>query len=282
MIYDATRASLLHPDLQPTLFSDGTTWPIDAMCAECSRLAYIRFEDDDRKKQELSEALARAALGSTRFFSGAAGTQAFASTDAPGSTAFIAFRGTQPDDPSDLGVDAEFMLVDWRGHGKVHLGFRNALEGVWEEIESWLAQVTAKEVWITGHSLGAALATLASELQPTARLVNFGSPRVGDRSFVSAFNGRHVTRYVDCCDLVTELPPQAIGYAHVQGLKYIDRNGVVSAAPSDLTIQEDRAAARLAYLTTKSWRTGNLAVRDLSDHSPINYVSAVLGVRTDS
>ena len=128
MRYDATRASLLHPEEQATLFCPGQDWPIEAVCAECSRLAYVRFEADERGKATLTEAIARAGLTDPQFFSDPrTGTQAFAAIGAGGSAAFIVFRGTQPDDPSDIGTDAQAVLVDWHAQGKVHLGFRDAL-----------------------------------------------------------------------------------------------------------------------------------------------------------
>jgi hypothetical protein len=136
MRYDATRASLLHPEEQATVFCPGQDWPIEAVCAECSRLAYVRFEADEREKATLTEAIARAGLSDPQFFSDPrTGTQAFAAIGAGGSAAFIVFRGTQPDDLSDIGTDAQAVLVDWQAQGKVHLGFRDALASVWDPIE---------------------------------------------------------------------------------------------------------------------------------------------------
>ena len=280
MRYDPTRTALLHPEEQATLFCPGQDWPIEAVCAECSRLAYVRFETDQRQKTTLTEALARAGLSDPTFFSDArTGTQAFAAIGADGSEAFVVFRGTQPDDPADLGTDAQAVLVDWPGQGKVHLGFRDALNGVWDPVKSWIG-ATGLQTLFTGHSLGAALATLASALVPQSRLVNFGSPRVGNDAFASQFDGRSVQRYVGCCDLVTRLPPELLGYTHVPGLIYIDRHGKLSPQPSEMRIGEDIRVARLEYFASESWRPGNLAMRDFADHSPINYVSGVLEDRT--
>jgi triacylglycerol lipase len=280
MRYDATRTALLHPEESATLFRPGQDWSIEAVCAECSRLAYVRFETDDREKTMLTQAIARAGLADPTFFSDArTGTQAFAAIGAEGSAAFIVFRGTQPDDPSDIGTDAKAVLVDWQAQGKVHLGFREALNSVWEPIESWLP-ATGLQTWVTGHSLGAALATLAAALVPQSRLVNFGSPRVGNDAFASQFDGRSVKRYVGCCDLVTRLPPAFLGYAHVPGMIYIDRHGKLRPQATEMLIAEDIGIARLEYLAGESWRPGNLAARDFADHSPINYVSGVLEDRT--
>jgi triacylglycerol lipase len=281
MRYDATRAALLHPEGQATLFSAGQNWSIEGVCAECSRLAYVRFETDDRNKAALTEAIASAGLDDPAFFSDpGTGTQAYTAIDTRGSRAFVVFRGTQPDDPSDIGTDAQAVLVDWQAQGKVHLGFRDALDSVWSLIAAWLQARTGLEAWITGHSLGAALATLAAALLPGSRLVNFGSPRVGNDVFASQFDGRFVKRYVDCCDLVTRLPPAFLGYVHVPGMTYIDRNGKVQPQATEALIEGDTAIARREYLINEAWRFGNTGVRDLADHSPVNYVSGVLEDRT--
>lgn len=281
MQYDATRAALLHPEDQATLFSPGQDWPVEAVCAECSRLAYVRFEQGEGKKATLTQALACAGLRDPAFFSDpATGTQAFAAIDTRGGRAFIVFRGTQPDDPSDIGTDVQTVLVDWQAQGNVHLGFRDALNAIWSPVQSWLQATTGLQTWVTGHSLGAALATLAAALLPEARLVNFGSPRVGNGAFAAQFAGRSVRRYVDCCDVVTRLPPEFLGYAHIQGMIYIDRFGKVQPLATQALIDADVATARAEYLVNQSWHFGNVGVRDFADHAPINYVSAVLSDRT--
>lgn len=35
----------------------------------------------------------------------------------------------------------------------------------------------------------------------------------------------------------------------------------------------------LDYLRRHAWRPGNLLLRSLADHAPVNYISAVLGLR---
>jgi hypothetical protein len=56
--YDATRVALLHPEAQATLLSPRQQWSIDALCAECSRLAYVRFETDVGKKAAFTRVVA--------------------------------------------------------------------------------------------------------------------------------------------------------------------------------------------------------------------------------
>ena len=129
-------------------------------------------------------------------------------------------------------------------------------------------------VLFTGHSSGAALATLAAALHPPTRLLTFGSPRVGDALFATEAGPRiAASRYVDCCDVVCRLPPKP--YHHLGRLHYIDRWGDLHEEPEPSFVHRDHARARLEYLRDLAWRSGNAAARDLADHAPINYVAAL-------
>ena len=137
------------------------------------------------------------------------------------------------------------------------------------------------ELVFTGHSLGAAVATLATSLWPRASLFTFGSPRVGDADFAATLGSCHVERFVDCCDLVCRVPPEALGYAHVGARRYIDRHGQLRTEASEDEIRRDRRTATWEYLLRYApafWR--NVLTRRLSDHSPINYVAAVSSPET--
>lgn len=82
---------------------------------------------------------------------------------------------------------------------------------------------TNKSVHITGHSLGAALATLlAYDVAKTCNGVNpilytFASPRVGNKVFAGDFDQNVGTswRIVNLNDIVPHLPPELVGYMHV-------------------------------------------------------------------
>ena len=47
----------------------------------------------------------------------------------------------------------------------------------------------------------------------------------------------------------------------------------------DAAMDADRRQAEIEYLTKYACRRGTAAMRDLADHTPINYVSGVAGVR---
>ena len=128
----------------------------------------------------------------------------------------------------------------------------------------------------TGHSLGAALATLLAGIKTPDALYTFGSPLVGDADFVATLSGVKNFRYVDCCDIVTRIPPKGLGYQHLGQPYYIAQDGSISFNPDDKLIRNDRLEAFLEYpLKYHSWKKDNVGVRELADHTPVNYVSAV-------
>jgi hypothetical protein len=145
----------------------------------------------------------------------AQGLQAFVTGDEE--RVIVAFRGSQ--EIVDWVTNFNFALVDAPADlpGRAHRGFSRALDAAWPELES--AVVTAggrdKPIWVTGQSLGGALAILAAvrlqrEGYALAPVYAFANPRVGDAPFTvaahEALQGR-VHRYVNDRDLVPRLPP---------------------------------------------------------------------------
>ncbi len=286
MHYDSTRDGLYRPYTRPPLDAGLFAGKRDALCAELSRLAYFAFPP---RTSALPQALADHGLGEIACFEDVSThTQAIAGMDGS-RTAFIAFRGTQSgiENIVDLIIDLKAWHLNWDGPGKIHTGFGEAYCGkpgsgevpVRKQVRDWIAAAGPARLVLTGHSLGAALATLCAIDHPAAELVTIGSPRVGNADFVAAFAGRNARRYVDCCDAVTLVPPP-VGYRHVGDAIYIDRNGRVhDPAPGNLQIGADRAKARLDYVPLAMAGWNNVNLRDLADHAPVNYVSAMLGIR---
>jgi triacylglycerol lipase len=183
-------------------------------------------------------------LGKFRFINGKrTGTQAFVAGNRK--LIIVAFRGTEPKKIKDWFTDAKVRQVDG-----VHRGFKGALEDVWDEVEDIIQvfkgrrlsfadvarrtrPLAAPSVWITGHSLGAALANLAvarmiEEDSPVAGLYTFGQPRTGSRRWARDFDQDfkdRAFRFVNNNDVVTRVPPRELGYRHVGTLRYFDVNG---------------------------------------------------------
>ena len=144
----------------------------------------------------------------------------------------VAFRGTEPDQWQDIVTDAGLALVPW-STGFVHCGFSLAVKDIWPALTDALARLApGREVWFTGHSLGAALATLAADKYPETRgVVTFGSPRIGDGAFAASITSRfagRMQRFVNHNDIVTHVPPPIFGYKHVDLARYIAADGTIS------------------------------------------------------
>jgi hypothetical protein len=149
----------------------------------------------------------------------------------------VAFRGTESDQWSDIFDDVKFRQVGWDGGARqVHRGFKEALERIWPALAPMIDRLgQTRRVWFGGHSLGAAIATLAADRYPhTAGLCTIGSPRVGDLAFAAAFNARfagRARRYVNDSDVVTHVPPPiffAFRFKHVGERRQIAGNGAIS------------------------------------------------------
>ena len=113
----------------------------------------------------------------------------------------------------------------WWGWGvKVHRGFYTALDIAYKDIKELCQKHlknSTKKLWITGHSLGGSLATLAAfRLAEDGIKVqgaySFASPRLGNKTFVRKFQQRFpkFQRWVFYKDLVTKLPFKWMKYAH--------------------------------------------------------------------
>ena len=157
-------------------------------------------------------------------------TQAFVVTLNQG--VIVAFRGTQQweDVMTDLWAST---TIRHRSSPlrRVHEGFCAAYEAVSDQILDEIKKRKPARVYVTGHSLGGALATLAAldiaqmETAPKVKppevtMYNFGGPRVGDWGFAEYYNGivDHSHRVVAGRDAVPHLPTAGwwpLGYRHV-------------------------------------------------------------------
>ena len=131
----------------------------------------------------------------------------------------VAFRGTQSEIDWLANADAYQTRYSFApGSGKIHRGFLDIYKSCREQIITTLLSLPASSnIYITGHSLGAALAVI-NALDIAANtcfkpvMYNFACPRIGNPIFAFKYN-RLVTnsiRIVNEHDLVPKLPPVII------------------------------------------------------------------------
>lgn len=161
----------------------------------------------------------------------------------------IALRGTEgvPEWISDL----DFFLKkigtkSGKYEASVHSGFWNTFAKpgskslqcqIQNQVKTLLTENKNRDIYITGHSLGAAVTALITVdigiLFPNNNLItyNFASPRVGDDAFANIIDtfgkgsARQVVywRVVNTSDLVPELPPSILGkyeFEHTNSFPY--------------------------------------------------------------
>ena len=187
--------------------------------------------------------------------------------------AVLVLRGTN--DPRDWLTDFKAIPHRWAGDGLVHKGFADALDSIWAKVSASLDQNVPPDcpLFITGHSLGAALATLAASLRRPGALYTYGSPRVGDDDFGAALAGVKNFRVVNNRDVVTTVPPP-LPFHHVGELHYITHEGGMLVHPDDDTVAHDRLKRdrlSLSFFDLRKLFTD--APEPFADHAPVNYVA---------
>lgn len=119
---------------------------------------------------------------------------------------------------NDVLADLKLVKTSFDNHSMVavHHGFFTELNKLWPEILPALQYCRQRRlpVWVTGHSLGAAMATLAGMRYVFESVVTFGEPRVGS-NIAHAFQAKQHLRYINGDDPVPRLPPERpLGYQH--------------------------------------------------------------------
>lgn len=206
-------------------------------------------------------------------------TQAFLFRD--GNNVILVFRGSQQlaDWKTNLKIRLkEFtILADQEAvppKGRVHRGFCDA----WQSVEKMVVYYLKKwwtpdtKLWITGHSLGgalAAMATISLECQGfrVSGLYTFGQPRIADWQMVNYMNGKmrdRMVRYANNNDVVPLIPPQIIPwvptrvYGHMGNFRYFTFMGYLRRQ----SWFGQRFPDRLFGFIAAIWKSGPDAIDD--------------------
>ncbi len=211
----------------------------------------------------------------------------------------VAFRGSQSPATFDglkdwLLTNAYDLLIlpegqigtDFAAAGvgaRFHSGFMQALADIWEPLLAAVdgaMQQKERPLWVTGHSLGGALALLASwrfqrQFLTVHRVYTFGSPMIGNAEAASAFErefaGR-IFRYADEPDPVPLLPTFSLlanSYTHCPTL--VSFGTTTESATQVLQTLSKQIADGLwnATLVDELW---NLCLQRFDAHSLTNYL----------
>ena len=140
---------------------------------------------------------------------------------------FIVFRGSNEVEDWMSNFQSAFYGTEW---GRFHMGFAQQVHNIQGAIREAVNSGTraSKELYVTGHSRGAAMATiltthLRNEGIPVYGLYTFGSPRVMDRASAHLFDNDladFTYRVVNYGDPITRLPTRVRGYSHV-GMPFV-------------------------------------------------------------
>ncbi|KAJ7324045.1 alpha/beta-hydrolase [Mycena albidolilacea] len=167
----------------------------------------------------------------------------FIAHDAADQSLVVAHEGTHTENILSLLNDAEFALVNvdtarfpqaaGKSNIKVHSGmqstFQRTADGLLAGVQAGLQNFGVKKVVVTGHSLGAALATMTgamikSAVDPSVEVVvtTFGLPRSGNEAWADFLDSNvGVTFVTNQNDPVPTVPPLLFGYTHSAGEVHI-------------------------------------------------------------
>ncbi len=156
---------------------------------------------------------------------------------------FLILRGTMTSSELLRNLKIRMAPYPYLDDCRVHEGFLQTYNVFRTKIIDGLGALDArKSLFVAGHSLGAALATLAvpdlavSTAFTSPVVYTFASPRVGDKSFAESYDrqfGTRSFRIANTADLVVSIPPP------VPFLGFIGGYFTHVETPVDFTIQEE-------------------------------------------
>jgi triacylglycerol lipase len=233
--------------------------------AKLSQVAYYNFDEAKKQAKKLG-------FTTTEFYDkdGAQAYRFMNKTDL-----VIACRGTQPTEFNDIKADLKALPVLAETMSRVHRGFKAEVDELWPMVEEDVLRKTnlSKTLWFTGHSLGAAMATIMAsrckhniELNDPIELYTYGSPRVGWKGYCDSLCVEH-HRWRNNNDIVTTVPPSFMGYKHHGTKHYINAYGNVRNLNS---WQRFKDKLRGLWMGIKAGK-----VDSFSDHSIDEYVKHI-------
>ena len=288
-----THAALFAPNTDYPYFKS-TSFPsspskdafdlqVAGFLAEACLLVYVTDPDF------IGATLDQAGFSETRFFENH-GTYAFLAISK--NDLILVFRGSETADKTDYTTDAKIIQMPYREFGSAHSGFVEAIGWVSESIDMEIKQLLEqrpRSLWIAGHSLGGALATLYGVHQSdhTTAAYTIGAPRVGGISLARNAGDRiRLYRLVNDNDIIPRLPTPPF-YQHFGAIHFITSEGELIEDPPFTRKWESRAnghASLIEELYNRHWKRWDFTAIPLDyvvDHSPRLYAEALAAIQAD-
>ena len=198
----------------------------------------------------------------------------------------VAFRGT--DELGDWWDNLKIGKTDKElDMGEFHQGFWDATHDIWSEIDADIKAARIKRprpLFITGHSLGGAMATIATAIlvaedRPFTSTYTFGQPRAVARDTGRILNTECKDRFFRFCnnlDVVTRVPARLGGFTHVGQVVYIDDELVMHKNIGRWQQFVDSMSDVVDDLREKGIGGGISSLKEMfQDHSMNHYIEAV-------
>ena len=188
----------------------------------------------------------------------------------------MVFRGT--DEPADW-IDNLNAFPELALFGAFHRGFLHSVQDLWNPLFARYSELNRQKpraLFITGHSLGGAMATVASSIliqedESFTSTYTFGQPRAITRETGRVYNVEakgKTFRFQNNNDIVTRAPARIMGYTHVGTFLYITQQKQIQQDPGLWLQFLDGASGAMDSLK----ESGLDAV---ADHGMIHYLEAV-------
>ena len=190
--------------------ADDVAWPFTRLMVDCSAIAY------DSEPVGLDKLRSRGLTGHLLMGRGVDAFPMAVYAIRAGSDAILAFRGTQ----SGGSILQDLKVIQRRTpEGRLHAGFADGYADIHSHVVSRLRRFSAKRVWLTGHSLGGALAVVgANRLEEAgfgvAGVVTFGQPMVAMPDLARVLGRRFRGRYVAFVNGSDPVPRAVLPYVH--------------------------------------------------------------------
>jgi len=204
-------------------------------------------------------------------------------------TLVLVFRGTESGDQRDYVTDSRIFQKPFLDYGTAHQGFIQALDWIDSDVTAAIEKLQTEKprhLWISGHSLGGALATLYALHHPqTATAVyTMGAPRIGGIRFAkNAAEAITLYRLANDNDIIPRLPTPPF-YKHIGKTYFITSSLELKTDPPFAQKWESRRKSHADLIETlfkDHWLKGNfkgIPSDYIVDHSPHLYAEALAAI----